>query len=409
MDRDGHVVGVLNGVLDLDLYSDNPKPRLCNVYSKYFVSKCANARYIEYNKDNPYIKMWKKFFREVIVEKDARHYKLYREAAGLDEVAICMKVLQNVADGANAKSAYSDNCSYVKGDYSAKLSTNLIFGKPRSGSADPELMQTKGLRSGVITETDGDDKLKGSRIKTISERVKTGRDLFNNIENFDSNLTVDVYSNFTVSVSDSDYGLWRRLLVYRFKCKFVESDPDIANGEKLADPTYADLAMRNPDARDALFSILVHYRIKLQKRYGGNLDKVPCETIRKETEEFRKNQDKVSKFLMESVVILYGHNAVGSIRNGFTELSIRDHYEGLINETNGYEYKNFMTLAVFIKKYKEWYKEFNAGRELKSDYDEIRKQFLNSKLSKFMEGDAIRGIRVISSGSIRIKGESFVL
>jgi len=406
IDNDGHVIGVLNGVLDLDLNSENPQPRLCNVYSKYFVSKCANSSYIPYDKNNKYVKIWKKVFKDIIIEKDARHYKLYRVSTMLDTCAKNNKLLTNVAGGFNAKSTFSDNTVYVVGDYAGKFSSNLIFGKPKPGAADPELMQTKGKRGGIITETDSNDKIKGSRIKSLSERVKTARALFENVENFEAQLTVDVYSNYIAMVEDDDHGLWRRLEVYWFKTKFVKSNPNPDNNEMLADPIYEDLAMVNRDACDALFSILVHYRIKLQKRYKGNLDNVPCETIKRETEEFRKSQDKITKFIMTKVVSLYGFNLSGSRDKSISEEEIRDYY----SEGN-YVYQPFITCNTLLKAYKEWYREFNGGKKIEEDFDVLKKKFVNSKLGKFIDqsNGVVNGIRILPDGLIKNKGESFIV
>jgi len=406
IDNDGHVIGVLNGVLDLDLNSENPQPRLCNVYSKYFVSKCANSSYIPYNKNNKYVKIWKKVFRDIIVEKDARDYKLYRTSTMLDTCAKSMKILTNVAGGFNAKSTFSDNTVHALGDYAGKFSSNLIFGKPKPGAADPELMQTKGKRGGIITETDSTDKLKGSRIKTLSERVKTARALFENVENFEAQLTIDVYSNYIAMVEDDDFGLWRRLEVYWFKTKFVKNNPNAANNELLADPIYEDLAMVNQEACDALFSILVHYRVKLQKKYKGNLDNVPCETIKRETEEFRTSQDKITKFIMTKVVSLYGYNLSGSRDKSVSEDDIRDYYS-----EGSYVYQPFITCNTLLKAYKEWYREFNGGKKIEEDFDSLNKKFINSKLGRFIDqsNGTVNGIRILPDGLIKKKGESFIV
>jgi len=407
MDSDNQVLGVLNGVLDLDLKSDNPQPSLCENYPKYYVSKRTNANFIPFDPNNEYIQKWFEIFNDIFLEDDVREYIWFRSSTCIDGDIQVMDTLQGVAGGCNGKSAFCDNLLYVLGNYGSKLNINLFTKGTQSGSADPDLMQLWGVRGGFVAETNKNDELNSSRLKTVTEKFKTGRKLYNDNETFSAAVTSFIFSNYPLRITENDYGTWRRLSYYKFKRVFVENpDPNDEN-EKPINVAYATLAENNQNAADALLSILVHYRVRLQKEYNGDFSKVRCETIETETKNFQKDQDTISNFISQNIVVLQGHKlGQKDIRPGMEE-EVKNFYE-----EHGIEISP-LTITDIAEKYKKWYKE-----KINTSYNEsintIETEFENSKIGKYFRDDnniqkKIYGVRLLNFNQEKLDGEIHVL
>jgi phage/plasmid-associated DNA primase len=371
MDIDPHVIGVLNGILDLDLYSDDPKPFICENYSEYVVTKTANAKYIEYDPNNKYVKMWMKIFEEVFIEPDVLEYMLLRFSTMIENITAAEKILFCIAGGSNGKSLVSDSIIHVIGDYAAQFSKNLLINPSKGGGADPELMQMKGIRGGHFTETDEGAILDAGRLKILGEYHKTGRSLYENMTTFKSLPTINIFSNHKFTVLETDEGTWRRQEHYRCKVKFCDN-PDPRNKfEKKVDRSLKNLTNDNTDSDDALFSILVHKRCELQRLYKGNLEMVPRPTIVEETKMYRKTQDSIYEFVTKKLLRLIGFNDDNTYDESITMIE----YPGvdltiniltLVNEYRNYmrDYKNIVKLGTF---------------------DELEKKLLESCISKYFQ------------------------
>lgn len=372
MNTDGGVIGVHNGILDMDLKSKDPKPHICSAYSEYFVNKSANASYIPYDPSRKYVRIWHQIFNDVFIEPDAREYMWYRFSTMLDELANVIDFLFITAGGCNGKSVIADNILYVLGKYGAMLSTHLLTDRSKAGAADPELMQTRGIRGGIITETQDNDTLNAARMKTASESIKTGRGLYEDSSNFRSVVTMTIFSNFQFNVTDVDHGTWRRILAYWPKCKFLEN-PDPNNPfEKKINPSYGKLAENNQEAADDLFSILVHYRCELNRKYGGILSNVKSPTIEAETTRYHIEQDTYTEFIKRRLLRLSGFNTTTN-PDIASSLELYEQY-GL--------HELYVTQLALIDGYKKWLKDIK-GHETTHSNTTIIKNFKESMISKY--------------------------
>lgn len=410
LDIDGDVIGTYNGLLKFNF--DDCSVSYMQQYSKYYVSMCANAEYEPYEickKQNKYFSIWKQIFRDTFPEKDARGYTWYYASTMLDAKYNIMRVHVSVGGGSNGKSSIWDNIIYLLSNYANKLSANLIIGKTRSGVADPELMQMRYKRGNLIAETDPGDVAVGSRIKTITERVKTGRDLFNNSTNFEGNNTVVICTNFHLRIMDCDDGTWRRIDCYNHKVRYTEN-PDPNNpAEKKANRSYETLARDYPEAANALFSILVHKRMKFHRLYNSDFNKYDCETIRQETAEYRNSQDFMSRYISTRIVVMYGYTEYGNIRGELSKDDIANYYSD-----NALQFQEDLKLELVVQNYIDWYKQL--GSEIKESFDIIKNKFLSSKLKKYFikvseckEPEYIlKGFRIIGKNKSKLKEEYYL-
>jgi phage/plasmid-associated DNA primase len=403
------IIGVKNGIVNLRLTKGcSPEPVYITGYSKYFITKSTNANYRPFNKNDPACKIWLDFMRDTTPEKDARDVKWFLYSTGLDQACVVSMMLQITGDGGNGKSVEIDNVMYVLGtDYSTKLSSNLLMGKSKPGQADNDLMQMKNKNIGFICETDQNDVIVASRLKTLAEFIKTGRKNYGDPENFQTNCTVIVATNFALNIIDTDYGTFRRTAVYRQPFKYVAKPNPRYPEEKQMDRKYERLSMNNPEMADGLLACLIHKRIKFHKKYNSEIDKVPMPTIEKYTNEYRKQQNSVMSFLSVKLVMLKGYAKDGEMRDDITESEIADYY--LLNNVT---YTETITLDDIIVSYRNWYKTIGV---LNKNDEILKNEFRQSAIGKlFKDKDngrivELNGYRILEPGKRKLPEERYFM
>lgn len=415
IDADKDIIGVLNGVLHLDLDSDNPKPYLYTGYSPFVVTRSADAEYIPYEQikgKTRYLHIIKRALKEIFPDDESRKKVLCFLSTSLDEKAVKCVALIIIGWGGNGKSLLLDWLLELLGGYGQKISPKLFTEGPQSGKADPELMQLDKTRLAYAAETSRGDAINAARLKQVTEAKKPGRKLFGNMEPITSNPTYVISTNFELAIRDRDDGTNRRIMCLYFPYHFVHS-PDPENPlEKKIDTTLPGLITRHVKARTELFSWLVHLRCKFQRKYKSVIDNVPSAIMDRDTNNYKCDQDTLSKFISTKLLILKGYNTNLKLRavEGKTEkeimLDIDKFYESedvVISHTLSMEY--------IIKSYIEWSKRV-LGEEIKGNYNNILKDFLLSGLGKFIQGEStlatITGVRVVEHGKPKIEGEVFV-
>jgi len=405
INADKGVIGVHNGILDLDLDSDDPKPKLYTGYSPFVVTKSVNARWVPYEKvkcAGKYIRLIKNAIKDIIPEKDARRKILYVISTALDEKSQKMFLLMLIGWGSNGKSLIFDTILCLLFMYGIKLSTKLITSDRIGGAADPELMKMKGHRFGLIAETNKNDKLIASRVKQITEKVKDGRDLFQDSENFDTKSTIIVNSNYELNLDDTDHGTTRRLMIYRNKIRFVYNPDPTDENEKKIDPSLPDIFTCD-EALTELFSWLVHLRCKFHRLYKSDIFNVESETIDRYTNEYKCNQDNITKFIHQRLVIMKGFKMDGKLRQGETLDSIARYYD----EKN-IQFVEKLKMESVTREYVEWMKAIN-GVTITDGFNSLLNSFKNSCISKRIISDGelayMNGIRIIERGEVKREGE----
>lgn len=408
INADKGVLGVHNGILDLNLECDDPQPKLYTGYSPYVVTKCVNARWIPYSEikaNGKYIGKIKQVFKDIIPQKDARDYILFIMSTILDEKSHKMFVLMMFGWGNNGKSLMWDIVLCLMCMYGVKLSPKLITSDRIGGSADPEFMRIKDHRFGLIAETNKNDKLVASRLKAITEKVKEGRELFKDDENFDTKATIVVNSNYEMTLDDIDHGTTRRIIIYRAQTRFTYNpDPDDEH-EKKIDPSLPELLTRKR-ALAELLSWLVHIRCKFHRKYKSDIFKVLSPTIEQHTNEYKCNQDNITKFIHQRLVIMNGFKLDGKLRQGETLDGIAKQYE----EQNKV-FSDKLKMETVTREYMEWTKAVN-GITINDGFNSLLNSFKNSCIGKRIIGDGelsyLPGIRILERGTLKLEGEVHV-
>lgn len=409
------IIGVHNGILDLGIEKGNilAIPRFHSGYSEYIVTKSANASFRQDVFDalikvdwpdqclhSGIEKVWT-FLSDIIVERDALEFIITNCATMLDDKLNVGLILMIVGGGANGKSAIADNLYYIIAEYIAKLKSSLLRGDSKAGSADPELMKIKGKRGGILTETNPRDIMVSSRIKELTENTKTGRNLNEDEQDFESNVTIQMYSNYPLEVDVRDLGTWRRIMIYNTKRIF--KDNPIGENERKVNREFEKIASNDQEFADTLFTLLVYFRVRLHNLYGDDIKQIKTPTLARETEIYKSEQDSITKFVNSNIVIRHGFDKTGT--KVIDEEEIIKYYM-----EEDVEYSPILTLTDVVESYREWYKAIQ-GVPVKQSLDAIGKDFIDNGLLRRIYRKEDREVTFIGArvtGGKKLKKEFYL-
>jgi hypothetical protein len=103
-----------------------------------------------------------------------------------------------------------------------------------------------------------------------------------------------------------------------------------------------------------MLSILVHYYERLQREHGGSIKRVKCDTLDRETEIFRNDQDPMNMYITEMVVIspecdiIYSLDEVGTLYSDWYQKNI---IRGAISRVDLSEDIGNSALQKYIKRF----------------------------------------------------------
>lgn len=204
-----------------------------------------------------------------------------------------------VHHNSNGKSFYLEFVNAILGtNYGTKMPLTFLTDKrTKSSAADPSFMNLENARLAHYSEANPDDQLNTAKVKEITgQETLSGRNLFEKQRSFIPACMHLVTTNYHFGVKTTDHGTWRRIRTYKFKNVF-NTKPDPKNKyEKLADEKVSSY-IYDDNIKQAFLSILVEYYKVLQTKYKGNLLNIPCETIEKETNDYRNDEDEINKFI----------------------------------------------------------------------------------------------------------------
>jgi putative DNA primase/helicase len=185
--------------------------------------------------------------------------------------------------GANGKSVLLETLLAVLGDYGIKASGSVLLGRENYGGPRPDIARLAGARLVAVSETDRRDPFSEARVKELTggERIAT-RTLYRDEFEFVPAAKFVLATNGLPTVSGSDNGLWRRILVVPFERTFDTPDPSLGRKLRAELPGILALAVRG-----AVEFYAANGRIPIPKRYevAGR--------------EYRADQDTFGSFLAE--------------------------------------------------------------------------------------------------------------
>lgn len=137
------------------------------------------------------------------------------------------KLAFHYGTGANGKSAFIEIFGRMAGTYRTVVSPETITGDgQRQGQqASPDIARLFNTRFVTVEELPKNAPLKEDLIKAVSGGTKmTARFLMQNIFEFEPIFTASLTGNTKPSISGSDYGIWRRVLLVLWGVTIPEED-----------------------------------------------------------------------------------------------------------------------------------------------------------------------------------------
>ncbi|MEM3061932.1 MAG: DUF5906 domain-containing protein [Nitrososphaerota archaeon] len=303
LDSDQYSTGVINGILKM-----YPKTELIQSYNDLYVSRCVNASYIPYDPEDESIKKLETWIRMLFHnDQDAYDFILYYLASTLDGRKKKPILFIWLGEGSNGKTFLLELHIHLLRNvmnygYSYKFNVSLITQGRTGKGPDSETASFKGSRFNYCSETEEGEILFMSRIKELLSDTISCNEKYKTQEMFEIFAQFVIASNHDPRISGSDYGTWRRILVYSFKMKF-KPDPDPNNEfEKKEDTKLLNEITKDPQFLQAYLSILIKYYEELRDKYHYDLDSIPKPTIDKETKDYRHRQD-IFTYYVETYII----------------------------------------------------------------------------------------------------------
>lgn len=366
LDKEPTIMGVGNGILEF-----KESTKLIQYYHSYNISMFTDTNYISYDEKNRDIQRVYKTLKDLFPEDemDVFEFLMFYLASSLDGHPKESVIFILTGCGANGKSFLIEFVRATLGSaYVRKLPIQfLLDSRTKATGADPAMMELKNSRLVYYSETNQNEKLNTAKLKEITgQETISSRNLYGSQQNFKPNCNHLVTTNHGFTIETTEHATWRRILTVSFKMVFLEKLKNESKYERQGDPNIIRNFSNNPRNREALLSILVHYRERLYKEYNGNLLRVPKPTIDKETNEYRNKEDLFNRFLDERTYI--SPNTI-------------------------------MNMDEISSLYRSWYR-FLTGNQLNGSNDLIKSMFLNSKINKYFKKengiDYLVGLRLLN-------------
>lgn len=291
LDETYNLLGCENGVYDLDsLQFRNGNPDDMIRFS-------TQNDYVEYSWDHPIVEEIQDFLESVFIEKDELEYVMMVLASFLHGNNFSESFHIFTGTGANGKSKLLELYEMAIGDYAGKLPISLLTTKRAdSGSANPELRRTKGLRCAVLQEPDENTRMNVGLMKELTggDKIQV-RGLYEMPIEFKPQFKMILTCNHLPKLPEDDYGTWRRVKSVEFKSQFLtEAEIDEDNPHHfLRDET---LSKKFPEWKEAFLWMLVeHFKLFKKNNY-----RIPePDSVTAFTKKYHEKQEHFRDFCQE--------------------------------------------------------------------------------------------------------------
>lgn len=279
LDRNPKLLGVSNGVLDLD--TGEIKRSIENV----LITKRAEVCFVP----GAPCPRFERFMEEIQPDLDRRQFLQrflgYCMTGCVNEQVFAMFY----GGGANGKSVLIELIAWLLGGYSLKMESESLMAHKRNPQApSPDLAALAGIRFSYANETEEGRKLDAARLKdltggdTITARVPYGKAAVS----FSPTHKLVIVGNHRPDVRDQSEGMWRRLLLVPFEV----SIPAEQRENNLIQVLKAE------------GSGILNWLIAGVQAWSETGLNVPA-CIRAETAEYRRHEDVLGEFIDEFCVL----------------------------------------------------------------------------------------------------------
>ena len=301
LDRDDYILNTANCAIDLR----GENPRSIKHSPDLNLSKIANVRY------EPTAKcpLWEKVIAEVL-EGDLQKIRYVQKLFGICLTGCTEVEGFTIFDGRtsrNGKSTVLETIGFLLGDYAQTVRPESFAVKknPDSRTASPDIAKLAGCRLAVASEPPKRMMFDIAMLKTLTGRDKiVARNLFQREFTFVPKLKLIFNTNHLPLINDDTVFASDRVNVVEFNRHFSPEEQDRQLKDKLIQS-------------DELSGIL-NWCVQGWKMYQQE-GLLPPEAIRKATESYREDCDKVATFINECLIRTGGNSSAKSVYEKYTE------------------------------------------------------------------------------------------
>jgi putative DNA primase/helicase len=277
IEKSGHLLNCRNGTLDLSSGELRPHSR------EDRITRVVGCDY----DPEPKTTVWREFIASIMPDAEIRDFLQrcvgYSIAAPVAERAFFLLH----GTGANGKSIFINTLNGLLGEYasSADSASFMATRFPSGSQPTPDLARLKGKRFIVVPETQENERLNSTLIKSLSAGDSiVARFLFADVFEFPFHGKLWIATNHKPTITDHSPGFWDRLKLIPFTQRF-----EAAN--QL--PTDHLMRLLRNAATEVLAWCVEGYREYQKGRLG-----VP-ESIQREIDAYKYEQDSIAQFLDE--------------------------------------------------------------------------------------------------------------
>lgn len=217
LDCDPHLLNVANGTLDLRRGTLRPHDR---------ADRITHCLPVTYRPDAP-APTWHAALQQWFPDPEQRSYVQRAVGYSLTGSMKEQKLFMVVGRGENGKSSFLGAIRDVFGSYAAS-SSDVSFTSRSRGKIREDLYRLRGKRAVFTTEWDRLDRLDETLIKSVTGGEKVvARQLYGETVEFKPTAKLWIVMNDLPRLTQTDYGLWRRLAIIRMDQRLKQIDRDL--------------------------------------------------------------------------------------------------------------------------------------------------------------------------------------
>lgn len=212
--------------------------------------------------------------------------------------------------GENAKSTIFAGIMGAVGDYATLVPDSLLQGERQAIPVDK--MTLRGVRIAIAEEASEDRHLNSKQIKDVlgTPRI-TARAMYSPYVTFPTTHTLFLTTNHRLSVTETDWGTWRRLALLRFPYRYVVENRDPEVGPvRIADPLknerVGDRRMRPAFefGKGKRWEAILVWLVDAAAEWyaAGRVTPPVPQTMSDDTAAWRSEQDAIMRFIDDRLV-----------------------------------------------------------------------------------------------------------
>lgn len=274
LDRDGMLLGVANGVVDLRTGALVPETRemLLTRHCPVDFDPCVEPG------------EWARFVRDIF-GGDEEILDYMQQVAGYSFTGstAVQEMWILLGAGSNGKSTFLSTLLKCAGTYAQQAGEAVLLDRARVGAPAPEVTRLRGIRLAVLAESEQGVRLNETRMKALVSGDKiAARGLYQDLIEFRPHAKFLLATNHLPAVNGTDDGVWRRLSIVPFEQKFeVNGDPGLSE--------------RLEAAHQEVLAWVIQGAVKWHAR--GNLTRPKA--IDQASAAYRDREDSMGAFLRE--------------------------------------------------------------------------------------------------------------